>query len=337
MNRPRCVRVPLGRALLAAGLCATLAATVRAQSPQPAGVAFPAKPVRILVGFAPGGGIDVSARLAAQRLGESLGQPFLVDNRAGASGAIAAAQVAKAAPDGHILLMTADVHVITPAFARELPYDPIKDFAAVGTLVSGPQAIAVHPSLPARSAAELIALARTQREGIAYASAGGGTLTHVAMELFRSMAGIRLLHVPYKGSGASVVAVIGGEVPILSIAIGQSLPHSKAGKLRTLAVTSAKRSQLAPEIPALAETPGLAGYEASSWVGMLAPAATPAAIVNTLNAEIERLLQRRDVLEQLAARAWVAHARSPKAFSEFIAAETAKWAKLIRDADLKAQ
>jgi tripartite-type tricarboxylate transporter receptor subunit TctC len=316
----------------AAGLSALLANPAVAQAQAPA---YPAKPVRIFVGFAPGGGIDIMARMAAQRMTESLGQSFLVDNRPGASGNIAAAQVAKSAPDGYTLLMTADVHVITPGFTKDLPYDPVKDFAAIGTFVSGPQTIAAHPSLPVRTLPELIALAKKQ-PGIAYASAGGGTLTHMAVELFRSMAGIKLLHVAYKGSGASVIAAISGEVPLLSIAIGQATPHAKVGKLRILAVTSAKRWQLTPEIPTVAEVPGLAGYEAASWQGLLAPAGTSPAIVNRLNAEIDKMLQRRDIQDQLVERAWIANPRTPQAFSEFMARETTKWEKLIRESNLKA-
>ncbi len=319
-----------------AGFCAMLASPVTAQGQNPPGT-YPAKPVRIFVGFAPGGGIDIMARMAARRMTESLGQSFLVDNRPGASGNIAAAQVAKSAPDGYTLLMTADVHVITPGFTKDLPYDPVKDFAAIGTFVSGPQAIVAHPSLPARSLPELIALAKKQPGSIAYASAGGGTLTHMAVELFRSMAGIRLLHVAYKGSGASVIAAISGEVPVLSIAIGQATPHAKAGKLRILAVTSAKRWQLSPEIPTVAEVPGLAGYEAASWQGLLAPAGTPTAIVSRLNSEIDRMLQSREVLDQLAQRAWVANPRTPQAFTDFVTSEMAKWAKLIRESGLKAE
>ena len=322
----------LHRAAAVAGMGVLFAVPGLAQAQAPA---YPAKPVRIFVGFAPGGGIDIMARMAAQRMTESLGQSFIVDNRPGASGNIAAAQVAKSAPDGYTLLMTADVHVITPGFTKDLPYDPVKDFAAIGTFVSGPQAITAHPSLPVRTLPELIALAKKQ-PGIAYASAGGGTLTHMAVELFRSMAGIKLLHVAYKGSGASVIAAISGEVPLLSIAIGQATPHAKVGKLRILAVTSVKRWQLTPEIPTVSEVPGLAGYEAASWQGLLAPAGTPAAIVTRLNAEIDKMLQRRDMLDQLVERAWVANPRTPQVFTEFMTREMAKWAKLIRESGLKA-
>lgn len=302
----------------------------QAQQPGAAGGSYPAKPVRILVGFAPGGGIDAIARIAAQKLGESLAQSFIVDNRAGASGNIAADLVAKAPPDGYTLLMTADVHAIAPSMFEKLPFDPLKDFAPIGTLSSGPQCIATHPSLPVKTLRNLVDLARSKPDSIGYATAGSGTLTHVAMELFGAMAGIRLLHVPYKGSGPSMVALISGEVPVLSIAVGQVLPHARDGRLRILAVTSAERTSLAPELPTVSEAVGLRGYEAVSWQGLLAPAATPPAIINKLNAEIARLLQLADVREQLTARAWVPFTRSPAAFSEMIRTDIQKWSKVVR-------
>lgn len=320
---------------IAAGLAGGLANAVFAQVATPA-PNYPLKPVRIIVGFPAGGGIDAIARISAQKFTEAMGQTFIVENRPGASGNIAAAQVAKSAADGYTLLMTADVHTISPAFG-ELPFDPVKDFALIGTLASGPQCIAVHPSLPARSLSQLVALAKSVPDSIAYASAGGGTLTNVAMELFRSMAGIRLLHISYKGSAASIVAVIAGEVPVLSIAVGQALPHAKTGKLRVLAVTGLQRTQLAPEIPTVAESAGLAGYEAISWQGLLAAAGTPATIVNKLNAEIEQLLKRRDVSEQLAARAWVPYPRSPAAFTDLLKADMVKWGKVVRESGVKAE
>lgn len=296
---------------------------------------YPSKPVRIIVGFAPGGGIDTIARMASRKFSESLGQQFIVDNRPGASGIIGADLVAKAAPDGYTLLMTADVHTITPGMYDKLPFDPIKDFSPVGTFASGPQCIAVHPSLPAQSLRELILLSKKKPNEVSYASAGGGTLTHVAVELFASMAGIKLLHVPYKGSGPSVVAAIGGEVPVLSIALGQALPHAGMGRLRVLAVTSAERTKLAPNIPAIAEVANLKGYESVSWLGLLAPAGTPPAIVGRINAEIGRQLQLADVLDQFAGRAWVPYQQSPAVFAEMIKSDILKWGKVIRDSGIK--
>lgn len=319
------------RPCLAIAVAAIAAGAAHAQS----GPAYPVKPVRMVVGFPPGGGIDAVARIFAQHLAESMKQPFVVDNRAGASGNIGAFQVAKAPPDGHTLLMTADVHVITPAFSKDPNFDPVKDFTPVGTVTAAPQCIAVHPSVPARSLAQLVALAKSQRPPLAYASAGTGTLTHVAMELFRSMAGINLLHVPYKGSGPSATAVVSGEVPLIFIAFGLAQPHASSGRLRMLAVTTAQRTALAPGIPTVAEATGLRGYEAASWQGILAPANTPRPIITALNAEIERLLKRSDVREQLAARASVPNPLSPAAFQAKLAADLAKWTKLVRDLGLQ--
>ncbi len=296
---------------------------------------YPAKTVRIIVGFAPGGGIDIVARICAQKFTESLGQSFIVENRPGASGIIAADLVAKANPDGYTLLMTADVHTISPSLFSKLPFDSVKDFTAIGTVASGPQSITVNPNMSVRSLSELIASAKANSGKIAYASAGSGTLTHIAMELFRSMAGIKLVHVPYKGSGASVLAVLGDEVPVLPIALGQALPHAKTGKLRMLAVTTAERTELALDIPTVAEAASLPGYEAVSWQGLLAPAGTPAAIINKLSSEITRQLQLRDVREQLAARAWVPNPRAPGAFASLIKSDIVKWGKVVRESGIK--
>ncbi|MGD9942470.1 MAG: tripartite tricarboxylate transporter substrate binding protein [Burkholderiaceae bacterium] len=297
---------------------------------------YPDKPVHILVGFAAGGGIDIMARIVAKSLTEQLGQPFVVENRPGASGIIAAGRVAKSSPDGVTLLVTADVHLIAPTLTKEVPYDPLKDFAAVGTLASGPQCIAVHPGFAAQTLPALIESAKARPGALAYASGGGGTLTHMAMELFCTRAGIRMLHIPHKGSGPSLMPVMAGDVPVLSISLGSALPHAKSGKLRILAVTSAQRTPLAPEIPTVAESAGLSGFEASSWMGVLAPAGTPPPVVSLLNAEIEKLLQRRDVQEQLAINAWVANPQSPQSFSDMLARDMAKWTALVRDTGIKA-
>lgn len=322
--------------MLASAVLLGGASTASAQSAS-SGSAYPVRPVRLVVGFPPGGGIDAVARIVSLHLADSFKQPYIVDNRAGASGNIAASQVAKAAPDGHTLLMTADVHVISPAFSKDLTFDPVRDFAPIATLTSGPQCFAVHPSVPARSLSQLISLVKSRRQELAYASAGTGTLTHVAMELFRSMAGIKMLHVAYKGSGPSATAVISGEVPVLSIAVGLAVPHVNAGRLRALAVTSGQRTTLAPSIPTVAELPGLGSYEASSWQGVLGPAATPPSIVSALNGEIERLLGRPDMREQLAARALVPYPLTPVRFREKVAADLAKWTKVVRELGLQAE
>ncbi len=305
-----------------------------AQAPAPS---YPAKPVRILVGFAPGGGIDIVARLYAQRLTESLGQSFIVENRPGASGTVATDLVAKAAPDGYTMIMLSVTHSINASLFSKLPYDSIKNFAPVSPVALLADCIAVHPSLPVKSLRELIALAKAHPEKLSYASAGSGTLMHVGMELFRSMAGIKVLHVPYNGAGPSTVAVLGGQVPVLSSSLPPVLPHARAGKLRMLAVTSAQRTPLAPEFPTVVEAAGLKGYEAIVWIGLLAPAGTPAAVVNKLNAEIERLTQLREVREQLAVQGVDPYRETPAGFTELIKSDIVKWGKVVRATGAKVE
>jgi tripartite-type tricarboxylate transporter receptor subunit TctC len=298
---------------------------------------YPARTVRVLVGFAAGGGIDAMARFYSQKFTESLGQSFVVDNRPGATGNIGADLVAKASPDGYTLLMTSTVHALNASMFAKLPFDPVKDFAPISTVATTPDCIAVHPSLPVKSLPELIALAKAKPNGLNYASAGTGTLMHVGMELFDTMAGIKLAHVPYNGAGPSTIAVIGGQVPVLSTSLGTALPHAKVGKLRMLAVTSATRTPLAPEFPSVAEAAGLPGYEALTWVVLLAPAGTPPGVINKMNAEIERLQRVYEVREQLASQAWDAYRDTPSVVVEFIKTEIVKWNKVIRASGIKAE
>ena len=304
-----------------------------AQAPAPG---YPARTVRIVVAFAPGGGTDVIARYFAQKLGESLGQSFIVDNRPGAGSNIGTEQVAKSAPDGYTLLMAIASLTINVSLYSKVPYDPVRDFTAIGTVAITPNGIAVHPSFPAKSMRELIALAKARPGEISYASPGSGTPVHLSMELFRSMAGIQLLHVPYNGSGPGTVAVLGGQVPVLGTTLPIALPHARAGKLRLLAVTSAERTQLAPDFPTVAEASKLPGYEASVWYGLLAPAGTPAAVVNKLSAEIERLLQQREVLERMATLGFDPYRRTPAAFAELIKSDLVKWGKVVRESGARA-
>jgi tripartite-type tricarboxylate transporter receptor subunit TctC len=306
-----------------------------AQAPAPVPTAYPTKPVRILVGFAPGGGIDIMARFYAKHFSESLGQTFVVDNRPGAGGNIATDQVAKAPPDGHTLIMVSMTHSINATLYAKLPYDAVKDFAAVSTVAITPNSISVHPSMPVKSARELIALAKARPGEISYASAGSGTLMHLAMELFRSMAGVKFLHVPYNGSGPSTIAVLGGQLPVLSTTLPIVLPHVRAGKLRMLGVTSAERTQLAPDFPTIAETTGLRGYEAVVWYGLLAPAGTPSVAVNKLNAEVARLLELRDVREKLLALGFDPYRHTPAAFTELIKSDIEKWGRIVRETGAK--
>lgn len=298
---------------------------------------YPTKPVRVLVGFAPGGGIDIVARLYAQRLTDALGQSFIVDNRPGAGGTIATDALAKSPPDGHTLIMVSVTHSINATLYSKLPYDTIKSFTPVTPVALLADVIAVHPSVPVKSLRELINLAKAKPGDVSYAHAGNGTLMHVGMELFLSMADVKMLAVPYNGAGPSTLAVLGGQVPVLSTSLPPSLPHARAGKLRILAVTTAQRTPLAPEYPTVDEAAGLKGYEAVVWVGLLAPAGTPAAIVNRLNAEIERLQQTRELREQLASQSADPYRDTPAGFAELIRNDIAKYGKIVRDTGLKVE
>jgi tripartite-type tricarboxylate transporter receptor subunit TctC len=321
------------RARAALGMFVFAAASAFAQAP--AGVAYPVKTVRILVGFASGGGIDIAARLYAQRLTEALGQSFIVDNRPGAGGTIASELLAKAPADGYTLLMVSVTHAINATLYSKLPYDTIKSFAPVTPVAMQADVIAVHPSLPVKSLRELIGLARSKPGTISYAHAGNGTMMHVGMELFLSMAGVKMLAVPYNGSGPSTVAVLGGQVPVLSTSLPPALPHAKAGKLRILAVTTARRTPLAPEYPSVDEAAGLKGYEAVVWIGLLAPAGTPQAIVSRLNAEVERIQQTRELKEQMAQQGADPYRDTAAGFAELIRNDIAKWGKVVRETGLQ--
>ena len=289
----------------------------------------------MLVGFAPGGGTDVTARLFAQKFSEAMGQTVLVDNRAGAGGNIATDLTAKAVPDGYTLLMTVSSHAINVSLYRKLPYDPVKDFAPISVVAVAPNILTAHPSVPVASLRDLVTLAKAKPGEVSYGSPGSGTAQHLAMELFRSMAGIQLVHVPYNGGGPSTIAALGGQVPLLASSLPTALPHVRSGKLRALGVTSAQRSSLAPDLPTVTEAGGLPGYEATVWYGMLAPAATPVPIINKLNAEIERLLQLRDVQERLTTLGFEPHRNTPQEFAQLIKSDIVKWAKVVRESGAK--
>lgn len=323
----RMQRVAVAASLLSASV-------VWAQAPGPA-TGYPAKSVRILVGFAPGGGIDIMARYFSKHLTASLGQSFVVDNRPGAGGTVATDLLAKAPPDGYTLIMLSVTHAINATLYSKLPYDSVKDFTPVTPVALTPDCIAVHPSVPLKSLRELIGMAKASPDKLSYASAGSGTLMHIGMELFRFMAGIKILHVPYNGAGPSTIAVVGGQVPVLSTSLPPALPHARAGKLRMLGVTTAQRTPLAPEYPTVAEAAGLPGYEPVVWIGLLAPAGTPPAVVNRLNAEVERLVQQREVREQLATQGTDPYRETPTAFAELIRSDIVKWGKVVRDVGAK--
>ncbi len=295
---------------------------------------YPSGPIRIVVPFTPGGGTDILARLIAQKLNEAWSQPVVVDNRPGASGTVGTAFVAKAAGDGHTLLIVPAGYAGNPSLYKKLPYDQNRELAPVSWLASGPLTLVVHPSLPAKSVKELIAFARSRPGEINYGSPGAGTLPHLSAELFNSMSGIRMVHIPYKGAGAAVTDVMAGRVPIYFMNILQSLSLIKAGKLRALGVTTPERSPIAPEIPTIIEA-GLKGFDMTNWYGMLAPATTPRDVIVKLNAEVARALRIPELRNRLAEDGMTVVASTPEQFAEFLARETAKFTRVIETAGIK--
>jgi tripartite-type tricarboxylate transporter receptor subunit TctC len=292
---------------------------------------YPAKPIRIVVPFTPGGTTDVLARAIGQKLTASWTQPVVVDNRPGAAGNIGSEVVAKAAPDGYTLLMgTVSTHGINPGLYSKLPYDPVKDFAPVTLVAKVPNILVLHPSVPASSVTELIAHAKAKPGQLNFASSGNGTSIHLSGELFKTMAGVQMTHVPYKGSAPALTDLLGGQVSLMFDNMPTALPHVKAGRLKALAVTSAKRSPAIPQLPTMAEA-GLPGFEATSWFGVLAPAATPKEIVGKLNGEIVRILKTPEVRAQLSGQGAEPVGDTPEEFAAHIKAEMAKWAKVVKE------
>jgi tripartite-type tricarboxylate transporter receptor subunit TctC len=314
-------------ALLLAAVALFVSASAPAQQ-------YPSGPMRIVVPFTAGGGTDILARLIAQKLNESWGQPVVVENRPGASGTVGTAFVAKSPPDGHTLLIVPAGYAGNPGLYKRLPYDHTRDLAPVSWLASGPLTLVVHPSLPVKSVKELIAFARTRPGEINFGSSGAGTLPHLSAELFNSMSNIRMVHIPYKGAGAEVTDVMAGRVPIYFMNILQSVSLIKAGKLRALGVTTPERTPIAPQIPSIAEA-GLKGYDMTNWYGLLAPSATPRETIVKLNAEVVRILKLPELTSRLADDGMTVVASSPERFAEFLARETDKFTKVIEAAGIK--
>ena len=300
----------------------------------PAQSDYPNRTVRIIVPTAPAGGNDTVARVIAQGLSERWGRQFVVENRAGASTMIGGEMAAKAPPDGYTLLMGVSTLAINPATFRKVPYEAMRDFAPVTQAVFVPNLMMVHPSVPAKTVKEMIAFAKARPGQILFASAGYGTNPHLSMELFASMAGIRMIHVPYKSSTPGIVDLIAGHVAIMAPNMLQSIPHVRAGRLRALGVTSAARAASAPGIPTVAEG-GLPGYEAVQWYGLLAPAGTPREIIARLHAETVATLRAPDSAKRLAGDGAEVIAGTPEEFAAFIAAETVKWAKVVKAAGIQ--
>ena len=318
---------------------ASLSVALALLAPQAGGAAdnYPAKPIRFVVAFPPGGGTDIIARVIAQKLSERLAQQVVVDNRPGAGGNIGTDIVAKSAPDGYTMLMgSAGPLAINASLFAKMPFDPIKDLAPVTLAASTPNVLVVHPSLPARTVKELIALARARPGEINFASSGHGTPAHLAGELFNSMAGVKLVHVPYKGAAPALADLLGGQVQLMFSTMPPALPHVKDGKLRALAVTSRKRSPAAPDLPTLDEA-ALAGFEAITWHGVVVPAGTPTTVIALLNREIVAILHLPEVVERLSGQGAEAVGSTPAEFAAYIRSESVKWAKVVRESGAKAE
>ena len=298
---------------------------------------YPVKPLRILVGFSPGGASDITTRILGQKLAEAFGQPVITDNRAGASGAIAARIVAQAAPDGHTLLAGAtSILAINPAMMRKTGYDAIRDFTPVSQSVVMPQLLVVHPSVKASTLKELIALAKARPGELNYSSSGSGSSSHLAIELLKFMTSINLTHVPFKGSGQSMPALLAGQVQMIFDPMPTSLPHVKSGKLRALAISTAKRSPAAPDLPTAAEA-GVPGYESSLWYGLLLPAGASSALVATLNKATNDALRTPDLMERFAALGAEPVGSTAEAFRKTITEGITKWGRVIKSAGIRGE
>ena len=298
--------------------------------------AFPDKPVRFVIGFTPGGPSDILARALGQKLADRWGQQVVVENRPGAGGNLAAEAVAKSAPDGYTwLLGNNSVLATNHALYRKLPYDPLKDFAPVALVALQPNILVVHPDVPAKSMAELIALARQSPGKLNYASSGAGAAAHLAGELFKSMAGVDIVHIPYKGAQPALNDLVAGHAQLMFATSASVIPFIKAGRLRALAVTTAQRSPSVPELPTVAEA-GLAGFEATTWHGVVVPSATPLALVQRMNQDINAALKEKDLNERLAGLGAEVLTGTPREFADYIAREIPKWTKVVKDSGARA-
>jgi tripartite-type tricarboxylate transporter receptor subunit TctC len=294
---------------------------------------YPAKPVRFLVGFPPGGANDIVTRLLAQKLSETMGQQFVVENRGGANTGIATELMARAAPDGYTILLNAAGHATNPALMK-LNFDSVKDFAFISLVAETPNLLVVHPSLPARNVKELIAVSRQNPGQLNYASGGTGTTVHLSGELFQHMTRVKWIHVPYKGTGPAIVELLAGQTSIMFPNLPGAIGFARTGKLRALAVTGAKRSDAAPDVPTVAES-GLAGFEVTAWFGVSAPAKTPRPILDRLNTEIVRAVKSPDLRDKLKGAGTEPVGSSAEDYTAFVQSEIAKWGKVIAAAGIK--
>ena len=297
--------------------------------------AWPSKPVRLILPFPPGGGTDILGRLIAERLTAGLGQPVVTENRGGAGGNVGAEAAARSAPDGYTIVLVAPSLAISPSLYSKLNYDPVRDFAPVSLVATVPNVMITHPSVPANTLAEFIKVAKTKPGGMNFGSGGSGTSNHLACELFNIVAGVKLVHIPYKGVNLAMQDVLSGQIHLVVIGVPAAAPHIKAGKLRALAIVAPQRAAALPEVPTVAEA-GLRDFEVTTWYGILAPAGTPRPIVTRLNAEIVRVMHTPEVKERLAAMATDPVTSTPEEFADYIKREIAKWGEVVRKAGLKA-
>jgi tripartite-type tricarboxylate transporter receptor subunit TctC len=298
--------------------------------------AYPEHPVRFVVPYPPGGGTDVIARIVQGKLQTALGQNIVIDNKGGAGGSVGTDIVAKAQPDGYTVLFTLNSHTVNPAIYAKLPFDTLKDFEPVGTVASLPQILVAHPQFPANNVAELIALAKAKPGTLAYASVGVGSPGHLAGELFKLRTGTQLTHVPYRGGGPAVTDVMGGQVPLLWVSIPAAAQHVKSGKLKALGVSTLKRSAAFPDVPTLQEA-GVPDFEVDSWYAMFVPAKTPKPVIDRLNRALNTALQDAEVRDKLLQQGSEAVGGTPEALGQTVNVELLKWAKLAKDASIKAE
>ena len=319
--------------LLAFAMALTFGADCRAASSPAGEKAYPSRPIRLVVPYAPGGGTDILGRLVGAKLTESWGQPVIIDNRPGGGTVIGTELVARAPADGYTVLLGTGTHAVNATLYPKLPFDPIRDFEPVTLLASAPNVLVVHPSLPVHTLKQFIAFARTRPGQINYGSSGNGGTGHLAMEMLKQMAKIDLLHVPYKGGGPALNAVLTGEVSALINNMIATVPQIKGGRLRALGVTSSRRSPVVPEVPTLAES-GLPGFDAIGWFGVFLPAGTPPSIVDKLNSELARIVRLPDVHRTLSGQGAEAIGNSKKEFAEIIQSDIAKWRTVLKAAHI---
>jgi tripartite-type tricarboxylate transporter receptor subunit TctC len=296
---------------------------------------WPSKPVRLILPFPPGGGTDILGRLISERLSASLGQPVVTENRGGAGGNVGAEAAARSAPDGYTIVLVAPSLAISPSLYSKLNYDPVRDFAPVSLVATVPNVMITHPSVPANTLAEFIQLAKKKPGGMNFGSGGSGTSNHLACELFNIVAGVKLVHIPYKGVNLAMQDVLSGQIHLVVIGVPAAAPHIKAGRLRALALVAPQRAAALPEVPTVAEA-GLRDFEVTTWYGILAPAGTPRPVVARLNAEIVRVMHTPEMKERLAAMATDPVTSTPEEFADYIKREIAKWGDVVRKAGLKA-